>query len=251
MAKPKHMTLVFCTGVTLFVSLIAIIPVHAAIITVPTDPDLQPGDSYRLAFVTDGTNIAYFSEVGFYDTIVRSRANQSELPGESSGVEWKAIVATVDDPNVYINTATDPSPSGANGVPIYNLAGEKVAADYDDLWDGSLLNPIAVSQSGIDTRFADSDWIVWTGFCYTGADADCTPLYKLGGNSGDPAGTGISDRTNGTWTWANVSDNANTEIYHLYAISSPLQVVPVPAAIWLLGSGLVALLALRRKGRKE
>src|SRR5262245_19190294 len=97
-------------------------------ITAPTG--LNPGDLYRLAFVTSTTRSAYSSNIDDYNTFVTNVANTvPELA--SLGTTWKAIgsTATVDARD---NTGTNPVPDGV-GVPIFLLNDTLLAADNFDL----------------------------------------------------------------------------------------------------------------------
>jgi hypothetical protein len=196
--------------------------------------DLNPGDTYQLVFVTSGTIMARDSEIRVYNDFVQAAADLAKIDMNSPlfglDVTWKAIVSTL-ELNADVNAEV-------NG-PVYNLQGQRVANDYNDMWDGSLINPISFNERG---EHAGSQ--VWTGSWYDGK----TQTYYVMGTQ--YAYEGLSLATNTEWSTMNKMPNGRYR--PLYAMSSPLTVpVPVPAAIWLFGSGLGALFVLRRKGRKE
>lgn len=101
---------------------------------VPTD--LNPGDQYHLVFVTSTTRDARSSNIADYNQFVQKAAEAVGL----HGVKWRAIAST---PSVHAidNIALTP------GVPIYRFDGMRVADSSKDLFDGSLLNPINVTET--------------------------------------------------------------------------------------------------------
>ncbi len=127
---------------------------------VPTG--LNPGDQYRLVFVTDGTRDATSTNINDYNTFVTNEVTGSALATQlttagftPSAITWKAIGST-DSVAARDNTGTNPS---STGVSIYLIDGTPVANNNTDLWDGSILRPINVTQSGATTPTA----VVWTG----------------------------------------------------------------------------------------
>ena len=182
------------------------------VITVP--PGLNPGDPYRLVFITkDKIFTATSPSISTYDASVTSQANKSvELV--ALGTNWRVIGST-SSVDAKVHTDTDDSPAGANGVPIYRLDGMIVANDYDDLWDGSIQNPLYVAQDGTVLNTCCGTW--------TGTRTDGT------GISGDELGApdlGVVDGApNGTATnWIQTSPYSATSLQYLYAISEVLTV---------------------------
>lgn len=194
---------------------------------------LTPGDEYRLAFVTDGKRNAVSGNIAHYNSFVESQANATGSIASQIQATWKAIAST-SRINAVENTDTDPTPAGANGVPVYLLDGRtRIADDYDNLWDGDswgqtiLLAPLRLTQYGVPSPRGIND--VWTG----------TDYYGVTGGIGGPLGSsfpslGASIASNGRWIDNNFSsffqDNKS-----LYAISSVLVAVPEPSATALLG----------------
>lgn len=150
--------------------------------------DLQPGDQYRVFFVTDSTTRPFhplYAElpegelgVDYYNRHVSSDANaQPEL--EALGTTWKAVVSVRDSlsggalTRARDNTDTDPTPAGPTGVPIYLLNGTRLADNYDDLWDGSVQNPPSIARNGAARPGTDTR--VWTGTLYNGSQ-----MYAFG-----------------------------------------------------------------------
>ena len=130
-----------------FALLFAAPAVDATPLTVPGD--LNPGDEYRLAFVTSGVRNATSSDITVYNTFVDAAAETvPELA--ALGQDWKAIAST-NAVNARTNTSTDPTPAGDTGVPIYVLNTAvliRLADHYDDLWDGSVGVPLQRTETG-------------------------------------------------------------------------------------------------------
>ena len=101
----------------------------AAPITVPTG--LNPGEQYRLAFVTSTTRDATSSNIADYNAFVTATANAVPELAEL-GITWKAIGSTsaVDaQDNTHTNVVLD-----GVGVPIYLLNDTLFVNDNADLW---------------------------------------------------------------------------------------------------------------------
>lgn len=189
-------------------------------LTVP--PGLNPGDTYRLVFVTSTARDATSSDISVYNSFVSGVAASSpDLSG--LGATWTDIGSTAS-----VN-AIDNIGSSVSGVGIYRLDGSRVAGGTADFFTQDLI-PIFFSETG--------DPIGPNGI-FTGTK------WWHGNGTGDPGhelGTWMPMATGG-WTWAYLPG-------HFYAISSEITVssVPEPGGLGLtvLG-GAFLLLARRRK----
>ncbi|MHC4447678.1 MAG: hypothetical protein ACYSXF_07870 [Planctomycetota bacterium] len=207
----------------------------AAAVPITVPADLNPGDQYRLVFVTSTDTQAGSTDIADYNAFVTAAANtQAELV--VLGTTWTAIGSTA-AVDARDNTGTNPSSAG---VPIYLLDGATRIADSNaDLWDGWLLAWI-----NLDEGAAYRDTNVWTG-----TEIDGTAhLASLGfddvifGESNGPSGL-----TNYRWI-INLNGAAKPyNPYALYGISGVLAVIPEPFTALLLASGLAALAGFRRR----
>jgi hypothetical protein len=167
-------------------------PVSADPITEPTG--LNVGDQYRLAFVTSTTSVA---------------------------------TSTV---SARTNTATDPTPPGDTGVPIYLVNDTKLVDHYDDLWDGNIDIPFNINENAdAVTSF------VFTGSSHTGLQE--VPARPLGFNG--PEGTSwIGETRFPTITWMVGGTSSDlTATFPFYAMSGVLTVVPEPGSFILMSIG--------------
>lgn len=210
-------------------------PVAAQIVTVPAG--LNPGDQYRLIFVTDGTKDATSNEIADYNLFVTNEA--ATAPALSAlGTNWFAVASTNQDspvPDVYArdNTGTDPSSDGV-GFPVFNLSGTLIASSNADLWDGELQAPIEFTQSGNVSPFSQ----VWTGTLSDGRSG-----LALGGGPtamyGNPSAIDSQ--------WVNSATFLIDNFFPLYALSDPITVVPEPSTVLLIGLALLGSLTCRNR----
>ena len=216
---------VVCAAVCFFAG-----PVAADIIP----PNLPPGSMYELAFVTQGTRDATSPYIADYNAFVTAQAQQNlNLP---HGVAWHAIALTLWDNNYSVNQ----NAPFTSSIPVYNTQGQLVANAATPLYSvsGNIINPIGYDQFGN----AQATY-VWTGSGYDGTGDD--PL------GGQPYGLGQPDLGYSNISyggWLGQSGYANqTNVYPLYALSSPIT-VPEPGTIVLLLTGLLAgVVYLRRR----
>jgi hypothetical protein len=206
----------------------------AAPITVPTG--LNPGDQYRLAFVTSTTRDATSSNIADYNAFVTTAANSvPELA--ALGTTWKAIGST---PSVAARDNTGTNPGISLGVPIYTRQNTIIATSNADLWDGLLLNPIDYDQTGSFNYFAS--------FVYTGSTTAGLPRNSLElGNTIDVrSGLGSAFFSDQNW----ITDDRIQKDYlePFYAISDVVT-VPEPSAMVLacLAAAGLAVVSLRRR----
>jgi hypothetical protein len=183
---------------------------YAQITTVP--PGLNPGDPYRLVFITkDKIFTATSPSILIYDALVTSQADTSaELV--ALGTTWRVIGST-SSVDAKTHTDTDDSPAGANGVPLYRLDGMIIADDYDDLWDGSLQNPLYVAQDG---TIRDTCCGTWTGTFADGTSVAGAELGTPNVVDGAPYATGSN--------WIRTSPYPATNLQYLYGMSDVLTV---------------------------
>ncbi|MEI7908058.1 MAG: autotransporter-associated beta strand repeat-containing protein [Verrucomicrobiota bacterium] len=182
----------------------------------PVPVGLQPGDQYRLVFVTSGTRDATSASIADYNAFVAAAA--TAVPALNAlGTTWTCIGST-GGTNANANTltrGTDPS------APMYNLGGWLVATGNTALWNGSLANPISFAETGA-TITNDA----WTG---TGTGGSKPTTWFLGDTSGNWVAYGSPSATGGNWVYGIAGHGYKTESLSLYAISGILT-VPVPAA---------------------
>jgi hypothetical protein len=224
--------------------------VSAAIVIPP--PDLNPGDQYRLAFITSGTRDATSTDIADYNSFVNAQAALVSATGfPTSG--WAAIAST-ESVDARDNTGTNPS-AGA-GVPIYRVDGVRIADDYADLWDGGRLAAnLSVTQQGdpypntVPPCASFPYCLAWTGTSSLG-----TAASPLGGpNASSAAGDIFQEDTVNVSSWILGYFDTRSRLYPLYAMSAVLTVPsgPPPGSTYTVGgsiSGLAGTVTLQNNG---
>lgn len=195
--------------------------------TVVVPAGLNPGDSYHLAFITDGKRDATSTNIADYNVFVTGEAALNPgLTGTTMGVQWFAMGSTAD---------VDARDNAVVSAPVYLLDGStKIADSFTDIWDGT-----------IDNQFVKTQFVVnalspfpWTGSTPAGIQFGTSPL----GSSNPPDGN--AGQTNGGWMQWN--STPSDELHRMYALSELLTApssVPEPstfifATLSLLGFGL-------------
>jgi hypothetical protein len=205
----------------------------AAIVTVPAG--LNPGDTYRLVFVTTDTTTATSTNIADYNAFVTSEADSVSALADL-GATW-TVIGSTDSVDALTNI-------GASTSGIYNLVGQEVADGTDGLFTGTFsnpANPIDIDQHGAT---------VVEGSVWTGTNTDGTAA--VGSALGD------SDAIDGYTTVLNFIDAGDystccTHSLSVYAISSELTVgsaTPEPTSVALSVLGGTFLLMLRKQKRK-
>jgi hypothetical protein len=218
--------------------------VQAAIITVPTG--LNPGDQYRLVFLTSGTRNATSANIADYNTFVTNQVTPTSALGLSLAANnlsptW-TVIGSTPTVNAKTNTLTDPVANASTSVPIYLIDGNKVATGYSDLWDGQINIPINRTESdGYPAVFS-----VWTG---SSTDGTASAGLSLGSMF---TTIGNSSLTSASWIGTS-TPLFNSTLYSMYGMSSVLtvpQAQPVPEPSGLIGyitlGSLMLGVAIRR-----
>jgi len=186
---------------------------------------LSPGDEYQLVFVTSKSTGATSHDLSYYETFVNDvAANDTEL----AEINWHPIVST---------NSSDARDTAMVHGPVYNLDDNLVAHSFSDWWRAFHWAPIHITEKGDPLLYP-----VWTG-----TDTDGTAAsFPVGGGS---ATFGYSGSILTTWINQGAADAVFS--YPLYALSDPITVVPLPGAVWLLGSGLSFVFLFRRKTKRQ
>ena len=219
-------------------SLIAIAPLPALAGFIPPS-NLPAGSQYEVIFVTSAGTPATDPYIGDYNAFVTAQAAQD--PSLPQGVTWRAIASTIGD----INTGLGQAQANENApftpsIPVYNTAGQLVADAAVPLYGGSLIDPITYDQYG--TAGINVAW--------TGSNIDGTADHPLGGEQyyGAPD-IGASTITTGQWIHDGINPEATA--FSLYALSSPITVVPEPGTLALLAAAAAALAACHWGGSRK
>ncbi len=157
---------VFC-GLTLVLALLLSATAYSSITLVPTD--LNPGDTYHLAFVTSTTRDATSSNIADYDAFRQPRTGRAG--GGLENISWKVTGSTA--------TVNAIDHIGVLG-PVYRLDNPRIANDETDLFDGTLAAPPTYAY-GIGSNPYQS---IFRFLRFLGIDSD-SDLMMLGVNDDD------------------------------------------------------------------
>ena len=210
-------------------------------------PGIQPGQQYRLAFVTSGTTTATSSDIATYNNFVTTQAGL--VPGLNA-TTWTAIGSTL-TVNARDNTGTNPSNPNHTSVPIFLLNGTRIANNNNDLWDGEVITPLQFTQYGA--------MLPGITFAHTGTIADGTGadnVFDLPGRLGNIIPLSPTDSrswvmqgspwvSNGNWIEA--GHGFTTQSRHMYALSGVITAVPEPSSLLLVGLGTCGWSLVRRR----
>ena len=205
---------------------------------ISTPAGLNPGDHFRIAFITSDPTVATSTDISTYDSYVTSQANHATYNGNT--ITWKAIGST--------SSVSAIDHIGVTNAPVYLVEGTKVAnadnTSVGGLWSGTLFSPIHLDIYGSPQLFTNT----WTG---TNLDGAATPTAELG--STDTVEYGSYYYQNQQWIEFYA---ASPQIQlKLYGISDILTVpgaaaVPEPSTAMLAAVGGIGI-AIRSYRRRK
>ncbi len=212
----------------------------AAPVTIPAG--LNPGDSYRLAFVTSTTTDALSSDISFYNNFVNT------LGLAATGIDGWTAIASTEAVDARDNTNSNINTDGI-GTAIFLLDGTtKIADNYAQFWEGGFFPARTVNINVTEDGTRLNNGLVWTGSASTGIVS--TDL-GLGSSQGIGQSGDIQDE-NCCSFWVTSSLTTLDNTLHLYALSDIIivQGIPEPAALTLFALGLAGLGLAHRKARR-
>lgn len=225
---------IFAFGLILF---IGFVPIYAGADVIDFESGYADGDSV-------GTVITATNQVSFWATI---------KPSTGSGV-FKAEIAKVGDPRTAFrrdSPVSGDTPSGS-GAGLYFLTDQNPQAAVESyfLQFSSPVADIALDLYDFDKGTGNAVLTAYSNFNWTGNVGSTTPLSKL--SDGSVVNLSIpnpsSPISSVSLTWVGdpgYSIDNGTGIDNI-----SFATVPIPGAIWLLGSGLLGLVGIRSKFRK-
>ena len=193
---------------------------------------LNIGDMYHYAFLTEGMINAESTDIANYNAFVQSEAARPGAITETFGITW----------NVIGSTATVHARDNAVvQAPVYLVNGTtKIADGFTDMWDGSIDNPLNLTQFGA----------VRNTFAFTGStSAGLSLINNQLGTTGD-VGTATTSAVNGQWIQSlELPTIIPREFYGL----SEVQTVPVPepGSLILMSFVAIGLTGFDRRRRKR
>ena len=198
-------------------------------------PGLNVGDTYQLAFVTNGYHTGQSTSIADYDLFVNAQADLGGIGPTSFGtsgfpITWKVIGSTA---------TVDAESHALVSSPVYNLNGSALASGYADFWDGGLATSILYDQYASVTNVA-----IMTGSLTSGLGL---PGRTLGAVF---VQYGVSNLSSSDWISRSDTNNDNPTLA-LYALSAPITVTPEPSSLALAAFGLVSLAAWGWRRRKR
>ncbi len=187
-------------------------------------PDLGPGDSFQLVFATSNTTNRDSGDgedshpISHWNTFVNNAASSStvsEIQPTLATLEWRAIVSTIaggETVHARDNAFVE--------APVYRLDGLLVAAGYDDMWSGSISNPIQITQNLTAVPGASAE-LTWSGSTSAGVAHSQYPL----GNGDESASTGRAGTSGSGWIQGgNHERRAVVNSLRMYALSEKITV---------------------------
>jgi hypothetical protein len=199
---------------------------------------LAPGSQYQLIFVTAVGHSAASDDITVYNTFVSGEA-AAGVPFGLPSTTWHAVASTESvDANANAPSST---------LPVYNTAGELVAAAGVGIYSGALDNAVAFDQYG-DVALEAQEVDVWTG-------SDSQGFGIAGAALGDVSGDSEVGRlaVDSTWLEFEVRPQFDEVALSrpLYALSEPLTTVPEPSVAALVGAALLVIGGTRLLRRRR
>jgi hypothetical protein len=228
-----------------FVSLILVLFSTFSNATLLAPSGLNAGDKFHFIFVTSGTTDAFSADISTYNAFAQATADGAGIGSGMGLTNWRALAST---PTINATDNLAPLFNDQYNVPIYNMGNNIVANSLMDLWSNGSTNTILYEENGLP-NFGD----VWTGTTPNGT-AD---LYTALGSSTQLSRFGFPYNASQNISAAPLAYTNQFIQKHLYGVSQELIVlgngeaalssVPVPAAIWLFGTGLVGLIGIGKR----
>jgi hypothetical protein len=226
----------------LVLAALIVLPVGSTFAGILTPTGLNPGDQFRIVFVTSTSSIAASSNIADYDAFVTTNAVSAGLDTHGlDSVSWQVLGSTASVSAISRVALTSPA--------LYRVDGVRVANSGADLWDGSILNPINRNPFGIQVT---GNVGVATGTNAFGAPAS-SGLNAFGA---DTVYVGQTSQTN--QNWIALGGGSSSFARRFYAVSEVLTVpggvsaVPEPSSItiWALACAGIGLKYRKRVGWK-
>ena len=211
-----------------------------AVLTQPAG--LNPGDQYRIVFVTSAKGDATSTDIAHYDAFVTNTANAgSQLA--ALGVSWQIIGST------GLVSAFN-HVGGVFNTPLYLLDGILVANGSADLWDGSISHQIDEDENGFILARGVR---VWTGTYFDGSGTpNAYPLGSSGAGVNGAGGVWVGVSSERSDIWVSAGAGLSTALNNYYGISSAITVgaaTPEPSSLVYSILGIFILAVRTRTAR--
>jgi hypothetical protein len=231
---PRRISIALATALVL--TLCRPAPASADLLTIPAG--LNPGDHFRVVFISSAKHDALSSAIADYDAFISGLATAAGIDTYfGDPVTWQVLGST------FATSALSRVPLTSAGLYLTN--GVKVADSGADLWDGTIDSPILLEEHGF---FQDD--IVFTGTMKDGTSSQDAPL---GGAAILITEVGLSSIVTTDEGWVRAGPVGSNTLRHFYGVSSELTVpdrtVPEPASFSLALVGLAAAGLRRAKAR--
>jgi hypothetical protein len=245
------------------VSFVAMSRCEAGVV-INTPPGLHPGEEFRVAFVTDGTDPALSNDINHYNSFVNQDAmNQnggSQVVYNGAHVTFSAIAST-DSKNAIDNI-------GIFNVPVFDTQGNSLVTPTNldsTLFTGANVQIIHDLLGVSPLPAPTQNPAVWTGTQANGTEAFTTgnlfvpiglgTVNNLGVSRGAGSISAYGDPFIGSPGWLLHAGQPQSTQLFLYAISAPLAVsaAPEPSTFVLGGVALICIgsLVCRRRGQQR
>ncbi len=204
-------------------------------------PSLNPGDTYRIVYVTSALRDAFSSNIDDYNDFVSQVAAASPL--NALGTTWKALAST-QAVNALTNTGLSISDEHTS---FFNTQGRLIATGVGPATPHGLY--AGASTAHFDTVFDENGGVLVDHRVWTGTHDDGTTLLPLG-DSIIRIGIPHPARVWTSHTQAASSTPFITLTGAIYGVSAELTVpnpVPEPATLVMLSGALLALGIAKRQ----
>lgn len=220
---------------TMAVTATLLIAVANAQVILPTG--LAPGSQYQLLLVTSGETAASSTSNATYNSFVTQQVDQNPTLA-ALGATWTAVITTPTIQAWQVSNTTT--------IPIYDTHGDLLEPNFPSLFTDDIGSGPQYDQDG---DLVNRPHYVWTGLV---GFPDWTEYPPPG--SGQMGSGAVTEGAvgGGDLLWMSWGETASGLDNSIYAISSPITVVPEPATLSLLFPALlgVGVVYFRRRRAK-